>query len=84
MSPEVKQAIEKYCQDLIAHDAYMNREMCERILETVDYDAPGTLIQDGEYYEITATLQDGRSLGLGYIYGGWYASFGKPVQAVPA
>ena len=78
MSPEVKAAIEQCCKELTDHDPWMNREMCERILQDVDFEAPGQLTRDGEYYEIVASHKDGRELKMGYIWGGWYLNFGVP------
>jgi predicted RNA-binding protein len=60
-------AVQSYCDELIAHDPWTWREICKRIIEEIDYDAPATIVTD----HITATLVDGRRIEMSRSFDGW-------------
>ena len=78
--------VDRFCDELIAHDAWMWRQTCTQIRNEIDYGKPVQVIQERELvfgietYTIWATLKSGQSIEMRRGEGGWSIKYGKPVE----
>jgi len=82
MKPEEKECIEKFALSLGVHDPWNYTGTCVEIMNGVDYEAPAELIRSGEYFDIKATMKNGRDIVLGYHDGAWTITYAKPGETL--
>ena len=82
MTPEQKQAIQNYCDDLAAHDQWSYGITCAWITNHVNYDKPATLVNAPHRFIIECTLDDDREIRLGRSETGWTIEWGIPFTPV--
>lgn len=80
MQPKEKQAIERFCQDVVAWDPWNWRETCTEILREADYDREADYQEiSQEYYVVAFYLKSGREISLSRKYGGWSVDYGSKI-----
>jgi len=80
MTPEQKQAIERFCNNIVSHDAWMWRKTCAEILANADYSGPACLRQSGKFYDISFFMVSGQAVTLSRMDGGWSFDWGRPLK----
>jgi hypothetical protein len=83
-----QEMVNRFCDELTAHDAWMWREACNRIRAEIDYTQPVKTIvvrpldpsarHAHDTYTIWATLKSGQSIEMHRGEGGWHINYGKP------
>jgi hypothetical protein len=82
--------VDKFCDELTAHDPWMWREACNRIRVEIDYNKTVSVVYKRpldptarhahDTYTIWATLKSGQSIEMHRGEAGWHIEYGKPVD----
>lgn len=87
-----QEAVDRFCDELIAHDPRIWREVCNQIRNEIDYRKLVKVIvirpldpaarHAHDTYTIWATLRSGQSIEMHRGDGGWSIKYGEPSGSI--